>query len=64
MLYQESAFQTYGYQRGQVVGWGGVGVWDWHLHTEVYGRSGKQGPAVEHREHYPRFCDHPCGKRI
>ena len=23
-----------------------LGVWDWHMHTEVYGMIGQQGPAV------------------
>ena len=27
-----------------------LGVWDWHMHTIVYGKDGKQGPAVWHRE--------------
>ena len=28
--------------------WGrdGMGVWDWHMHTMVYGMIGQQGPAV------------------
>ena len=34
-----------------------LGVWDWHIHTEVYGMIGQLGPAVEHREHYPIFCE-------
>ena len=24
----------------------GLGVWDWHMHTEVYGMTGQQGPAI------------------
>ena len=24
----------------------GLGVWDWHMHTEVYGMIGQWGPAV------------------
>ena len=31
----------------------GLGVWDGHMHTEVYGMIGQQGPAVQHRELYP-----------
>ena len=27
--------KTYGYQSEQVVGEGEIGVWDWHMHTEV-----------------------------
>ena len=29
-------------------GWRGDGleVWDWHMHTEVYGMTGQRGPAV------------------
>ena len=46
------------------VGRDGLGVWDWHMHTEVYGMTGQQGPAVEHRELYPVSCDKLCGKRI
>ena len=23
----------------------GLGVWGWHMHTEVYGMNGQQGPA-------------------
>ena len=47
--------------------WGGrnkLGVWDWHMYTEVYRTTGQQGPAVQHRELYPEFCDNLCGKRI
>ena len=40
------------------VGRKGPGVWDWHVHTEVYGVIG------QHRERYPVFCDYLCGKRI
>ena len=56
----------YGYQRGQVGEGGryGQGNWDWHIHTEVYRMIGQQGPAVQHRELYPVFCDNLCGKRI
>ena len=32
--------KTYGYQRGQM-GWDGLEVWDWHMHTEVYGAIGQ-----------------------
>ena len=42
----------------------GLGVWDWHMHTKVYGMIGQQGPALEHRELYPMFCTNVCGKRI
>ena len=35
----------------------GLGVWDWHIHTEVYGTIGQQGPVIQHRELYPVFCD-------
>ena len=24
----------------------GLGVWDWHMHTEEYGMSGQLGPAA------------------
>ena len=24
----------------------GLGTWDWHMHTEVYGMAGQWGPAV------------------
>ena len=27
--------------------WGeGLGAWDWHMHTRVYGMDGQWGPAV------------------
>ena len=46
----------------------GLGVWDWHVHAEVYGTIGQQGTAVADRELYPDylsvFCDNLCGKRI
>ena len=28
------------------VGRGGLGVWNWHMHVEVYGMTGQWGPAV------------------
>ena len=34
------------------------------MHTEVYGIIAKRGPAVQHRELYPIFCDNPYGERI
>ena len=36
--------QTHGCQGGMVVGRGGLGVWDWHIHTTVYGMDGQIGP--------------------
>ena len=27
----------------------GLGVWDWHVHTEVYGMISQWAPAIEHR---------------
>ena len=27
----------------------GLGVWDWHVHAEVYGMISQQGPAVADR---------------
>ena len=24
----------------------GLGAWDWHMHTEVYGTMGQQGPVI------------------
>ena len=56
--------KLYGHLRGQVWGRDGLGVWDWHMHAEVYGMVEKQGPAVEHREPSPVFCASLCGKRI
>ena len=38
--------KTYGYQRGKGAVWDELGVWDWHMHTKVYGMTGQQGPAV------------------
>ena len=39
----------------------GLGVWDWHRHTEVYG---VMGSAIWHREFCPVVCDNLCEKRI
>ena len=37
-------------KRGQAKGAvDGLGVWDWHMHPEVYGMIGQQGPAEQHR---------------
>ena len=41
-------------------GTGGLGLA--YAHTEVYGMTGQQGPAVEHRELSPVFCDLLLGK--
>ena len=38
--------QTHGYQRGQLEKKDGLGVWDWYMHTAVYGMTGQQGPAI------------------
>ena len=46
---------------GRVIG---LGVWNWLMHTEVYGVIGQRGPAVQLRELYLIFCDNLCGKRI
>ena len=45
--------------------WGreGLGVWDWYMHTIIYGIDGPPGPAVLHRELYPILCDNLHGKR-
>ena len=57
--------QTYGYQRGQVVGRRmdqdfGIGLCTlWYMEWLASG-----GPAVEHRELYPIFCDNLYEKRI
>ena len=45
-------------------GWIWEGVWDWHMHTRVYGIVGQQGPAVYYRELYTIFSDNLHGKRI
>ena len=34
-----------GYQRG-CVGGNGLGLWDWHMHTTVYGMDGQWRPAI------------------
>lgn len=31
----------------------GLGFWNWHMHTEVYGMIDHPGPAIHHREFYP-----------
>ena len=45
---------------------GGVWTWGWdcHMHTEVYGMTGQQEPAVQHRELYTIFFDNRYGKKI
>lgn len=35
----------------------GLGVWNGHMHIEVYGTRGQWGPVMQHRELYPIFCD-------
>ena len=58
-------FEKHDYQRGQVgCGVDGLEIWDWHLQADVYGMIGQWGPAVQHRELYPLFCDNLCGNRI
>ena len=36
----------------------------WNMHTEVYGMTDQQGPAVYYRELYQIFSDNLYGKRI
>ena len=39
--------KNHGYQKGQVGGeMDGLGVWDWHMHTEVCRMIGQRGSAV------------------
>ena len=33
--------QTYGYQREQIGEKDGLGLWNWHMHMEVYGMTGQ-----------------------
>ena len=35
----------------QLEGWvgDGLGVWYWHMHTELYGMTGQHRPAVQHK---------------
>ena len=54
--------QIYGYQREQVVGRDRLEVWDWHMHTVVYGMIVQWGLAIKHREPYSIFCDNLCGE--
>ena len=39
-----------------------LGVWNWHVHTEVYGTIGQRGLAIQHKELYPIIYDNMCGK--
>ena len=39
----------------------GLGVWDWQMHTFVYGTVGQRGLATQHREIYSVFCDNLYG---
>ena len=39
-------------------------IWEWHMHTQVYGVIGQWGPALWHRELYPVFCDDLYGQMI
>ena len=41
---------------------GRPGIWDWHMHTVVYGMPIQRGRAVWQREPYPMFCDNLYGK--
>ena len=38
--------QTYGYQRGNMVGRDKLGAWDWHIHTTIHKIDNQQGPTV------------------
>ena len=38
--------QTYGYQRGKVVGREKLGVWDQQIQTTIYKTDKQQGPTV------------------
>ena len=41
-----------------------TGVWDWHMHTEVYETIDQWGPNCSTRVIHVVFCDNPCGRRI
>ena len=50
--------------KGDSWGWGwwtgGLGL---VTHMEIHEKIGQRGPAIEHRELDPVFCDNLCGKR-
>ena len=48
---------------GQVWGRYRLGVWDWHMHTTVYGMDGQLEPAVWCKELYSILCDNLWGKK-
>ena len=58
--FQSKLMVTKGERRGRGAGmdWG---IWDWPMHTIVCGVDGQWGPAIEHRELYPVFCDNLYG---
>ena len=49
--------QTYGCQRGNIVGMDKSGAWDEHTHMTTYKIDNQQGPTVQHRELYSIFYD-------
>ena len=54
--------QTYGYQRGNIVGRDKSGAWDEHI--TIYKTDNQQGPTVQRRELYSVFCDNLYEKRM
>ena len=64
-LQSHRLWKTYAYQRGQV---GVVEEWTGGFELtyahKVYRMTGQWGPAVQHRDLYPIFCNNLCRKRI
>ena len=47
LTYFQSRYRLIDFEHEHMVTKGGrLGIWDWHMHTVVYGMNGQQGPAV------------------
>ena len=49
ILYVENpkdSMKTYGYQGGRVGGKDRLGVWDWHIHIDIFKIDNQQGTTV------------------
>ena len=60
----ENELMVAGQQGGSLRGRVSQGVWDEHVHTDIYKIDNQQGPTVQHMEFFSMLCGSLEGKGV